>query len=878
MLLLACIGFPAVSSAAAALPEATFHWSFDEGMRVEVCAEGCTPQADGTPQFVEGRRGKALLVPAGCTIGFPTVGHIDPREGTVALWVKRTPPEGRPKYARLLDLTGTVEPRTSLRLVYPTHTILYGEMSVGGTKYIPWPMGDASVPNDEWQHLAVTWGPGGGTFYVNGVTLTATAEMPELANLPERFYVCSEAGGQFPACAPIDDLFIFDRALRSHELFELAGRESPTGLTAGNWLPNSSFELGLCPWQTYLWAAKSSETHIDPEVAHTGSHSFLMDRSAEEHDWWSTVWLVGPWLHLQRAEDVALSAWMRADRPDVQVRMDIQRGTEGRAVTGVPEEAELGQFYDVGTDWQRLVLRGKLPISYKDGYRPRVSLVTKPCRLWIDDVQMALGGLRDYSRRDEPEVGLSTVEDSATYDLGEEAHALLHVVSTDEDEWPNETVITVTSPTGEERSYPVSAEPGAPVALQPVRMTQPGHYVVQARMGATIASLTLAALRYHSGTPSPHTSPFGSHGGANEAARSVGLSQYRDVSGLTWRWIERAQGDWRYDDREAMYAARVANGFTCCATLADAPDLAAVPGTQHVPAELNEWRRYVRTVITDFAPYVDIWEVWNEPDLNSTFVADPAKYVALLNIAREVQQEADPDSQLAGLCAAGVTDRAIDWMEEVMRLGALDSIDLLAWHPYYHERPEDGYYAALRRVNGLMDRYGGRKPMIFTEFGTGGVSDWALHIPWTADGWRKYGEAEQAQLLVRQCVIGLGEGAVKLYWYKWAEERIQTGPDTFGLVRADTYATPKLAAIAYSQLVWQLEDAELPPVRVDMKADTQWAYEFGTPRGKITVAWDTRAASSIAWPDGARVIDLWGNEMPRADRLELSSSPVYIVR
>jgi hypothetical protein len=181
-------------------------------------------------------------------------------------------------------------------------------------------------------------------------------------------------------------------------------------------------------------------------------------------------------------------------------------------------------------------------------------------------------------------------------------------------------------------------------------------------------------------------------------------------------------------------------------------------------------------------------------------------------------------------------------------------------------------------VHELMDRYGGRKPMIFTEFGVAGVSDWSLYIPWAADGWRRYDEAEQAAILVRQCVMGLGEGAVKLYWYQWHEERIQTGPDTFGLVRADTYQTPKLAAIAYNQLIWQLESAELPATRVELPAPEQWAYEFRTPQGRVTVAWDPQGESSIPWPEGARVTDLWGNPVPRTERLDLASAPVYIAR
>ncbi len=868
---------------AAELPGPTFHWSFDRGMEVEVCAEGAEAQVDGTPQFVESRQGQALLVPDRCTIAFPTEGHINPREGTVALWVKPMPPEGRPKYARLFDLTGTAEPRTSLRLVHPSHTILYGEMSVGGTKYIPWPMGDASVRDEEWQHLAITWGPAGGTFYVNGVTLTSTAEMPELADLPERFYVGSEAEGHFSACAPIDELFIFDRALRSHELFALAGRGSPTDLEAANWLRNSSFELGPRPWQSFSWAAKSSTTSIDAEFAHTGRHSFLMDRSGEDHDWWSTVWLIGPWLHLQRGETVTLSAWVRADRPDVQVRLDIQRGTEGRAVTGVPQEAELGQFYQVGADWQRLVLTGALPISYKDGYRPRMSLVTKPCKLWIDDVQMALGPERPYAPAASVEIGLSAEEDRAAYDRGEAGRAVLHAYNATDQPQQATVRLAERGPDGsgflaEDATLTVPAHDGIARPVGPIVFWQPGHYTVTAETAGQQAELTFAAFRDHRKTPSPKGSPFGAHGGADEVARGVGLSQYRDVSGLTWRWIERAAGAWRYDDREAAYSRHVANGFTCCATLADAPEWAALPGGQHVPADVEEWRRYVRTVITDFAPYVDIWEVWNEPDLKPTFVEDPAKYVELLRAAREIQRQADPESQLAGLCAAGVTDRAIGWMEEAIELGALELMDLLAWHPYYHERPEDGYYEALRRVNELMEQHGGRKPMIFTEFGTAGVSDWSLHIPWTADGWRKYDEREQAAMLVRQCVIGLGEGATKLYWYKWKEERIQTGPDTFGLVRADTYATPKLAAIAYNQMIWQLEAAALPPERDAMPAQTQWAYTFGTPAGKITVAWDAEGESSLAWPADGRVFDLWGGELPRQKRLRLSGAPVYIAR
>ena len=873
---LACLLMAPACVVHADLPRPTFQLSFDNGLEPEVCSAGAKATVEGDVSFLEGRWGDSLLLPEGSQVAFPTEGHINPREGTIAIWVKRTPPEGRPQYARLFDMTSDADPRSALWLIYPSQTLIYGAVWAGGENYIPWPMGDASIRDDEWQHVAVTWGPKGAAFYVNGVTLTSTSEMPELTDIPELFYVASEKDDLYAACAPVDDLAIFDVALRSHELFELARRAPAHDLAARNWIRNASFEIGLRPWQTRLWAAEGSEVSIDDSEAHIGSHSLLVDRSLDAAEWWGTVWLFGPWLHLQRHEEVTLTAWVKSDEPDVQVQIDIQRGSEGRAVQGAGPAATQ-QTYSVGTEWQQLTLNQALPISYKDGYRPRITVLSKECKVWIDDVRMSLASTGIVG--DPPtEMGLSAADDSVLYGLGDEARVLVHVWPPGGDEVDHAVRVRVTDPAGAEIAESDVRVPytrGAPVPS--FRMSRPGHYTVTATAGDLSDSLTLVAIRDHSGTPSPDDSPFGAHGGGHEAARRIGLNQYRDVSGMTWRWIERQEGDWRTDGRQAAHEARAVLGFITCGTIADAPDWAAREGGGLIPADLERWRGYVRRIITEFEGTVDIWEVWNEPDLKAIFQEQPELYVELLAIAREVQREVHPTAQLAGLCAAGIEDRAFDWMDSVMGLGALEQIDLLAWHPYYHDLPEKGYIAGLNRINELMDRHGGRKPMIFTEFGTSGVSDWSLHIPWAADGWRKWDEREQAAILVRQCVMGLGSGAVRLHWYQWDEERLQTGPDTFGLVRADTYQTPKQAAVAYSQMVWMLENAELPPKRLDMPEDGQWGYEFAAPDGWVQVVWDAIGRSKLAWPDGVEAQDLWGNRVRRAGTLGLTPEPIYLL-
>ncbi len=862
-------------AAHADIPQATFHLSFDDGLTPEIGAAGAEATVEGDVSFVEGREGDALFVPEGSQVSFPTEGHINAREGTVALWVKRSPPEGRPQFARLFDMTSDADPRNALWLIYPNHTLMYGAVWADGENHIPWPMGDASVREDEWQHLAITWGPSGATFYVNGVTLTATSEMPELTDVAEQFYIAGEKDNIYAACAPIDEFYIFDSELRSHELFELAGRAPAHDLTAQNWIRNPSFEIGLRPWQTRLWAAAGSEVRIDDSEAHGGTRSLLIDRTADAAEWWGTVWLFGPWLHLQRREEVTLSAWVKTDQPGVQVQMGVQRGAEGRAVQS-PAPIATYETFNVGTEWQQVTLTQELPISYKDGYRPRITVTGKQCKVWIDDVRMALSST-DLVGDPPTEIGLSSADETTTHGIGSEASVLVHVWPPEGDEEDHPASVVVTDPTGAIiAETDVRAKYGEATSVPSFTAARPGHYTVTATAGELSDSLTIAAIRDHAGTPAPKTSPFGAHGGGHEAARRVGLSQYRDVSGLTWRWIERKDGEWLTDGRQDAYAERGELGFSNCGTIADAPEWAAREGGGLIPADLDRWRGYVRRIITEFKPRMDIWEVWNEPDLKGIFQEQPELYVELLKIAREVQQEVHPEAQLAGLCAAGITDRAFEWMESVMELGAMDHMDILAWHPYYHDLPEKGYAESLDRINELMDKYGGRKPMIFTEFGTSGVSDWDLYIPWAADGWRKWDETEQAAILVRQCAMGLASGAVKLYWYQWNEERLQTGPDTFGLVRADTYQTPKLAAIAYSQMVWALEAADLPPKQLTMPEAQQWGYEFTTPRGTTRVLWSAEGESDFALPEGARIVDLWGNEVPGGDTITLTGEPVYV--
>ncbi len=49
------------------------------------------------------------------------------------------------------------------------------------------------MSGEKWQHYAITWGPDGAAFHMNGVTLTGSISMPPLSALADLFHVGCDA-------------------------------------------------------------------------------------------------------------------------------------------------------------------------------------------------------------------------------------------------------------------------------------------------------------------------------------------------------------------------------------------------------------------------------------------------------------------------------------------------------------------------------------------------------------------------------------------------------------------------------------------------------------------------------------------------------------
>lgn len=210
--------------------------------------------------------------------------------------------------------------------------------------------------------------------------------------------------------------------------------------------------------------------------------------------------------------------------------------------------------------------------------------------------------------------------------------------------------------------------------------------------------------------------------------------------------------------------------------------------------------RYAQAVVTRYRRYIHHWEIWNEPD-NPHFWKphpDPVAYATMLIKTSAAIKEVDPDAQVL---IAGFNPFDTTFIRRVLDMGAWQSFDILAIHPYVDPlTPEEGNIrAAASNVRVLTDQYG-QKPIWATEVG------WSSG-PGDNDPLGKTDSEEQANYLVRTMLLLWEAGIERSFWYTLKDDP----GNPYGLMALGTgredYRIRKPAFFAFRNLNRQLRGA-----------------------------------------------------------------------
>lgn len=448
--------------------------------------------------------------------------------------------------------------------------------------------------------------------------------------------------------------------------------------------------------------------------------------------------------------------------------------------------------------------------------------------------------------------------------------------------------------------------------------------IIPLLLGIVLLSLIPASPTIHAATPQPaRPGLFGLNmyitGRERSDAQAGALVGLASQIGAHWTREEICWACWGRDEENTFYDQRLGmlanTGIGIIGMLLTTPEEYRDPGCVRyanntnqpdywcAPTDMDAYARWAARVVERYdgdgykdapgSPRVAAWEIWNEPDLDGTWLpkADPGAYALMLRKAHDAIKAADPTALVVN---GGVyTFDAVGqggFMDRVVDLAGWDSFDVLSIHPWLIDNPPDnpdlinprerfdvtipGRVAVAKR---WIDARGGGKPLWITEVG------WSTCGGACAPQFAK-SEDQQASYMLRTFVLAAANGVEHVSYFQ-LEDKFDGAQQPWGpaAILYDSLS-PKPAYVAYGVMVSQLQFAHYsgtgPLHRQGVLTDYRFTLDDG---GTVDVLWSLRGAQGADFPLtaglSATLVDRDGGEQTsdgRSIRLSLSERPVYV--
>jgi len=232
---------------------------------------------------------------------------------------------------------------------------------------------------------------------------------------------------------------------------------------------------------------------------------------------------------------------------------------------------------------------------------------------------------------------------------------------------------------------------------------------------------------------------------------------------VTWPDLEPSKGQWRFDTLDKYVALAEQHNTEILLPLAVTPQWASSrpdvrSGWQNAgftaePKDMNDWRTYVRQVVTRYKGRISAYEIWNEPNLQQYWIGNTDQLLAMTKDAHDIIKSIDPAALLVSPSATA--GRGIPWLADFLSKGGGRYVDVIGYHFYVFPQPPEALLPLIEKVKQtLKDNRTGDKPIWDTELG------WAEPKPFPS-------EELAAAYLARSFILSWAAGIQRVYWYAW---------------------------------------------------------------------------------------------------------------
>jgi GH35 family endo-1,4-beta-xylanase len=306
---------------------------------------------------------------------------------------------------------------------------------------------------------------------------------------------------------------------------------------------------------------------------------------------------------------------------------------------------------------------------------------------------------------------------------------------------------------------------------------------------------------------------------------------------VKWFDLEPSRGQWRFDRLDKYVAMAEQHNTQVLLPLASTPQWASArpnsrfrsqrPGLAGEPKDMDDWRNYVRQVVTRYKGRISAYEIWNEPNLPDYWAGNTDQLIAMTKEAHDIIKSVDPSAIIVSPAATKMY--GIPWLADFLRKGGARHVDVIGYHFYVYPDSPESLSKLIDRVKQTMKDNGVEsKPIWGTELG------WAKPKPFPS-------KDQAAAYLARSFILGWAYGLQRIFWYSWDNHdwvSLQT-------VEADD-KTPTPAGQAYGTIQKWMVGASMDGC--DKSDDDTWTCHMHRGSNSQWIVWNASTTKSFAVP------------------------------
>lgn len=269
----------------------------------------------------------------------------------------------------------------------------------------------------------------------------------------------------------------------------------------------------------------------------------------------------------------------------------------------------------------------------------------------------------------------------------------------------------------------------------------------------------------------------------------------------------------------------------------------------------NQWAEFVYTLVSRYKQRVKYWEMWNEVEWDLLWCGSERDYAQLLKVGYQATKAACPDCAVlyAGLhywADQTYFERVLDIINDDPAAPANNYFfDVMSVHPY--SRSADAY-TLVNHIRKRMKVYVPDHPIWITETG---VPVWGDPQAYNSKYDYAATQDEAAAYLIQSYANALAAGVERYFFFRTNDADMG---EYFGLIRNDRSLRP--AYIAFQVAATYLIS---PTFTTRVAAGNNMRVTlWGTPRGKVSVLWNTGPVASTYTLTTARskivLVNRWG--------------------